>query len=101
MVSDRILLLIANIVFGIVEGVIGLRVILKLFGANPIAPFVSWIYAVSQPLLAPFFGMFPTPLLRRGGTIEFSALFALLIYAFLGNVIEKAIIYFQHSHSNS
>lgn len=33
-----------NFLFGLTEGLLGLRVILKLFGANAAAPFVNWIY---------------------------------------------------------
>ncbi|MBI3251335.1 MAG: hypothetical protein HYZ62_00315, partial [Candidatus Andersenbacteria bacterium] len=36
--------------FTIVELILGLRLILKFFGANPAAPFVNWLYATSTPL---------------------------------------------------
>lgn len=95
MISTRILFIIANVVFGLVEGVLGLRIILKLFNASPIAPFVNWIYSISQPLLAPFVGMFPSPFLRRGGVLEFSSLFALLVYAIIGNLVEKMLFHLK------
>lgn len=70
-----------NFLFGLIEGLLGLRVILKLFGANAAAPFVNWVYSVTAPLLGPFKGAFPAPALEGGFVIEFTALFAMLVYA--------------------
>lgn len=47
-----------NFLFGLNEGILGLSVILKLFGANAAAPFVNWVYGVTAPLLSPFKGAF-------------------------------------------
>src|SRR3989338_9471070 len=80
----QLIALLINIVTNLVEGLLGLRIILKLFGASTVAPFVRWIYETTQPLLAPFIGMFPSPKLSEGFVIEFSALFALIVYAFIG-----------------
>ncbi len=88
----RVILLLNNTIFGIVEFFIGLRIILKLFGASTSAPFVSWVYETTNPLLRPFLGMFPSPRLEGGFIIEFSALFGLLVYAFIGYLIEQIIL---------
>ncbi len=77
------------------EGLIGLRILLKLLGANTLAPFVRWVYETSKPLLAPFEGMFPSPHLRGGFVIEVSALFAFLAYAFIEYLIEELFRYTQ------
>jgi len=82
-----------NAVFGLIEFIIGLRVLLKLLGANVAAPFVNWVYETSQPLLYPFEGMFPTPRLRTGSVIEFSALFALIVYALIAYAIGEILAY--------
>ncbi|TLS38890.1 YggT family protein [Pseudalkalibacillus caeni] len=80
-----------NTIVGIVEAIIGIRIILKLFGANPNAPFVQWLYATSGPLLAPFQGIFPSPELDGRFVIEFSALFALIIYSIIGSLLIKVV----------
>lgn len=85
------LLFVTNLVFGVIEFLIGMRVLLKLFGANPTAPFVNWVYETSAPILAPFLGMFPAPKLQGGFVIEFSALFGLLAYAFVAYGITELI----------
>src|ERR687884_505965 len=46
---------------GIVEILLGLRVVLKLMAANPNNGFAQFIYGVTAPLLAPFLGLTVTP----------------------------------------
>ena len=80
-----------NGLFGLIEGLLGLRVILKLFGANATAPFVHWLYGVTAPLLAPFQGAFPAPELKGGFVIEFTALFAILVYALVAYLLQTLL----------
>lgn len=81
-----------NTILGIIEFLLGFRVILKLFGASPSAPFVRWIYETTQPLLSPFIGAFPSPRIEGGLIIEFSSLFALVVFAFIGYLIDNAFL---------
>lgn len=87
----KLILWLNDMILGIVEFLIGLRIILKLFGASTAAPFVVWVYNTTDPLLSPFEGMFPSPELEGQFVIEFSALFALLVYAFIGYLIRVGI----------
>lgn len=80
-----------NGIASLVELLISLRIILKLFGASTTAPFVRWTYETTNPLLEPFLGMFPSPNLEGGFVIEFSAIFALLVYAFVGYLLLEVI----------
>lgn len=87
-----------NFVTTLVEGLLALRILLKLFGASTAAPFVEWVYETTQPLLNPFTGMFPSPQVSGGFVLEFSSIFALLVYAFVGFVISQALeamVYFD------
>lgn len=77
---------------GIVEAVIGLRILLMLFSANASAPFVKLIYDLSQPLLYPFRGIFPTREFGDQFVIEFSAVFAFIIYSIVGSLLVRAIV---------
>lgn len=99
MLISRTIFLLTELVIGLVEVTIGMRVLLKLLGASTAAPFVAWVYQISQPLLKPFEGMFPSERLTGGFVIEFSALFALLIYGVLGYLIEEVILHFRRSSS--
>jgi hypothetical protein len=65
----------------VVESVLGLRFLLKLFGANADNGFVDWVYEMSGALLEPFRGIFPTKVFENQYVFEFSTLFAMLMYA--------------------
>src|SRR5437879_12554073 len=45
--------------FGVIDGLLVIRLVLKLLGANPHAAFASWIYAVTNVFLAPFKNLLP------------------------------------------
>jgi len=49
------------LVFGILEGLLGIRFVLGLLGANPAAGFAQFIYGITDPLIAPFVGLFGQP----------------------------------------
>jgi hypothetical protein len=48
-------------IFGVVEGLVAIRLVLKALGANPSAAFAQIIYGLSGPLVAPFAALFPSP----------------------------------------
>lgn len=85
------LLYLINVVFMIVESMIALRILLKLFAANTSAPFVQWVYQMTQSLIYPFLGIFPSPVLEGGFIIEFSSLFALVVYGVIAYLISELI----------
>jgi uncharacterized protein YggT (Ycf19 family) len=93
------LMTLSNTVISILELLITLRILLKLLGARTAAPFVNWVYETSNPLLAPFEGMFPSSSISIGSVLEVSALFALLAYAFIGVLMESIILQLTvHTH---
>lgn len=63
----------------ILEAMLTIRVLLRMFGANPASPFVAWIHAMTDPFVAPFAGIFPSP----AAGIDVAALVAMLAYALL------------------
>lgn len=80
-----------NFIVGLVLMLLSLRFVLKLFGAREQAGFVAWVYDTTAPLLQPFIAAFPTPTIRGGFTLEFTTLFAILVYAFIGFLIQEVI----------
>jgi uncharacterized protein YggT (Ycf19 family) len=70
------------LVFGVIESLIAIRVVLKLLAANPSAGFTSLIYNVTQPFVALFQGVFPDAQ-SKGSVVEVSSLLAILVYALL------------------
>ena len=96
-IPPQFIIILVNGITSLIEGLLGLRIILKLFGASTTAPFTRWVYETTDPLLTPFSGMFPAPKLTSGFLIEFSALFAIVIYTVIGylaaEIIESLINY--------
>ena len=89
--TPQILSIFIHLVTSLIEGLLGIRFILKLFGASTKAPFVTWVYKNTEPLLNPFQGMFPSPALS-GFAIEFSTLVALVVYAIIGYIAVQALV---------
>jgi uncharacterized protein YggT (Ycf19 family) len=85
-----------SMVIGAIEFFLGLRFLFRLFGANPTAPFVSWIYEMTAPLVAPFSNIFPTPKVE-GFVFDFTTLFALFVYVFIGYLVLQFIAYISLS----
>lgn len=78
---------IINIFLALIETSLSLRFLLKFFGANTAAPFTQWIYNNTEPLLYPFVNIFPAPKIEGNFTIEFTSLFAILIYMVVGYLL--------------
>jgi len=74
--------------FGVLNGLIGLRFMLKLMAANPANPFASLVYFVTTPFLWMFQDLTRTPTFE-GIEIEFFALIAIMVYALIGWVITQ------------
>lgn len=69
-------------VVGLIDVLIAIRFLLKMFGANP-APFVRFMYDLTWPLVAPFHGIFNTDQVGRS-VFEPESLVAIGIYTLIG-----------------
>jgi uncharacterized protein YggT (Ycf19 family) len=69
-------------VFGLIEGLILIRFVLKALGANPSAGFAQFIYGITAPLVAPFYGLFGNPA-AQGSVLELHSIIALIVYGLL------------------
>ena len=78
------------LLFGILEGLLGIRFVLGLLGANPAAGFAQFIYRITGPFMAPFMGLFGQPRFE-GSVVEFNALVAILVYALIAWVLVKIV----------
>jgi uncharacterized protein YggT (Ycf19 family) len=54
---------------------------LRLFGANPAAGFTEWVYRSVDRIMEPFRGIFPSHAITDTSVLDFSLLFAMIIYA--------------------
>lgn len=83
-VADRI----AETLIVTIELLLVLRLAFLVLGANPFNGFVSAIYALTRPLVAPFFGIFPE---IEGAGFDAATLVAMVVYALVGYVVISLI----------
>ena len=76
------------LIFGIIAGLITIRFVLRLLGANPEAGFAAFIYGITAPFLTPFVGLFGMPQ-YNGSVLELHAVVAIVAYALLAWVLAK------------
>jgi hypothetical protein len=78
----------------VVEAIIALRIVLRVLGADPLAPFTRFMYGVSGGLVSPFRGgsgtgdhpVFADPVLN-GHPFELSSLLAMGVYLLLAYLV--------------
>lgn len=64
---------------------------LKLFGANPDAPFAEWLYRGLRRVMAPFRGLFEPVALDGRAVLDVSILFAMLVYGIVALALHAFI----------
>lgn len=82
----RLVTALINLFLVVAEAFLGLRVLLRFFAANPDNGFVQWVYNSSDVLLQPFRGIFPTEVIGKNHVVDFSALFAMMVYGIVALV---------------
>ena len=78
------------LVFGVINGLLLIRMVLKLLGANPLAGFTSFVYGVTDVFLAPFHNLLP-PVGNDQSQFEMSVVVAILVYMLIGWVIARVV----------
>lgn len=75
---------------GVVEGLIGLRVVLRMMAANPGNPFANFVYAVTNVFLWPFQTLTNNPS-SDGVVLEVSSIIAMMVYLLLAWVFVELL----------
>jgi uncharacterized protein YggT (Ycf19 family) len=68
-----------------------LAFILLLFGADPSAGFVQWVYRSVERAMAPFRGIFEPIVLSDQSVLDTSVLFAMIVYGFIAIGLRLAV----------
>lgn len=79
------------LIAGILEAFLAMRVILSLLGANQANGFANFIYTVTQPFVAPFFGLFNYQMQYGVVRFEFETLVAMAVYGFVAWIIARLL----------
>lgn len=86
-VAERVVWLIA----GILLVLLGLRFVFALLGANPNNAIADFVYTVTHPFVAPFFGLFNYSFTAGVARFEAYTLVAMVIYALIAWGIARLV----------
>jgi len=78
------------LLFGILEALIGLRVVLRLIAANPNSPFAALVYSASNLFVWPFAGLTRTPA-AEGMVLDIPSIIAMFVYALVAWALVRLI----------
>ena len=78
------------LIFGVIDGVLIIRLVLKLLGANPHAAFANWIYNFTDFFLGPFHNLLPA-IGNEQSVLELSVVVAILVYALVGWALARFV----------
>src|SRR5829696_4389969 len=78
------------LIFGGLEALIGIRVILMLIGANPANPFTAFVYQLSSLFLWPFQNIVVNPAFQNS-VLEITSIIAMIVYPLIGWAIVRLI----------
>lgn len=79
------------LIFGVIVGLLVIRVVLKMLAANPAAGFSTFIYNVTAFFLAPFHNLLPT-VVNGQSVLEMSVVIAILVYLLIAWVLARLIM---------
>jgi len=74
---------------GLLEGLLAIRFVLSLLGANQNNGFANFIYNLTYPFVVPFFGLFGYTFQYGIARFEFETLVAMAVYALVGYAIGR------------
>lgn len=78
------------LLFGLLEALIGMRIVLKLVGANPASWFTVFVYQLTDIFLWPFQDIVANPSVQ-GLVLEITSFIAMLVYALLAWAIVRLV----------
>jgi YggT family protein len=78
------------LLLGLLEAMIGLRVVFKLIAVNATNPFASLLYKVTDLFVAPFATLTGAPA-AGGMVLEISSIIAMIVYLLIGWALERIV----------
>jgi YggT family protein len=78
------------LLFGLILGLIGLRVVFKLIAVNPDNPFAALLYKVSDFFVAPFASLTGAPT-AGGMVLEISSIIAMIVYLLIAWALVRVV----------
>jgi hypothetical protein len=78
------------LLYGIIDGLLFIRLLLKAMAANPDVPFTSLVYGITNVFLAPFAGLLPAWASGRS-ILEPTVIIAIAVYALIAYVLARIV----------
>lgn len=89
------------LLFGFLEALIGLRIVMKLIGANPAAVFTQVLYGITDVFLWPFAGITANPGVGAF-QLEISSIIGMMVYALIAWGLTKLLwVLLYHPETSS
>ena len=79
-------------IVGIIELILAFRFAFRLLDANTAAAFTKFVYAISYPLVAPFFAVFSQTEVLSGNVFEWATLLAMFVYYLIGVGLTRLLV---------
>ncbi len=79
------------LISGVITALLVMRLILALLGANTANAFAQFIYSVTLPLVAPFFGLFNYRVQYGVSRFEFETIIAIVVYGFVAWLLVRLL----------
>lgn len=91
MTGYQTLIQLIKLVGGIIQVLLGLNAVLRLLGALPNTELFKLIYNLSEPLIAPFYGILPQIIISGRFVLDLTILFAMLAYLVITIVLIRLV----------
>ncbi len=79
------------LIYGLLAGILGIRIIISLLGANRSNTFADLMYVVTGPFVAPFRGLFNIDTTYGVSRFDVESLVAIIVYGLVAWAVVKAI----------
>lgn len=80
---------------GVIEFILLLRIVVAAFGATGVNALTAFVYDASEPLVAPFFGLFGTTSAVTNSRFEFETLVAMVVYYIIAYIVVQLMDLFR------
>jgi uncharacterized protein YggT (Ycf19 family) len=74
---------------------------LRLFGASTDAEFTRWVYRSVERIMEPFRGIFPSTAVGGESVVDFSLLFAMIVYSVLALALHTLVVWLADRHARA
>lgn len=97
---NRVNLAIIYLFVGLAEVFLLVRAVMRFFAANNNNGFIHWVYSSSNILMEPLRGTFTTVTVGHDHTVDFAALFAMVVYSTVAMIFVALFSFFHRWPAN-